>query len=90
MTNCFKLFSSNYNFTTTLLLRSSILIFETAFEPTKGELVACGGLDNLCSIYKINTSNDGSAPTQYGAAQRAHKELAAHDGYLSCCRFFDR
>jgi len=70
-------------------LRSS-WVMTCAFEPTKGELVACGGLDNLCSIYKINTSNDGSAPTQYGAAQRAHKELAAHDGYLSCCRFFDR
>ena len=25
-----------------------------AFEQTKRQMVACGGLDNLCSIYKIN------------------------------------
>ena len=68
-------------------LRSS-WVMTCAFEPTQGELVACGGLDNLCSIYKINTTGDGGAG-QYGAPQRAHKELAAHDGYLSCCRFFD-
>jgi guanine nucleotide-binding protein G(I)/G(S)/G(T) subunit beta-1 len=68
-------------------LRSS-WVMTCAFEPTKGELVACGGLDNLCSIYKINTSSDGQVP--YGQPIRAHKELAAHDGYLSCCRFFDR
>mmetsp|Transcript_12485 Transcript_12485/g.37503 ORF Transcript_12485/g.37503 Transcript_12485/m.37503 type:complete len:352 (-) Transcript_12485:909-1964(-) len=57
-------------------LRSS-WVMTCAFEPSSNELVACGGLDNLCSIYKL-TDNP---------VLRATKELAAHDGYLSCCRF---
>lgn len=59
-------------------LRSS-WVMTCAFEQSKGNLVACGGLDNLCSIYHINQ----------GTNSRAVKELAAHDGYLSCCRFID-
>jgi len=59
-------------------LRSS-WVMTCAYEQTTDELVACGGLDNLCSIYKIKL--DGTA------VNRAEKELAAHDGYLSCCRF---
>jgi len=43
------------------------------------ELVACGGLDNLCSIYRVNANGD--APTT------TYKELAQHEGYLSCSRF---
>lgn len=58
-------------------LRSS-WVMTCAYEPTQGNLVACGGLDNLCSIYKLDAQN-----------MRAHKELASHDGYLSCCRFID-
>lgn len=65
-------------------LRSS-WVMTCAFEPTQGELVACGGLDNLCSIYRV--AHTDASPY---VAQRAHKELAAHDGYLSCCRFFDK
>ena len=57
-------------------LRSS-WVMTCAFEQTKGNLVACGGLDNLCSIYQLNTQQ----------VMRSHRELAAHDGYLSCCRF---
>jgi len=59
-------------------LRSS-WVMTCAFEQQKDGLVACGGLDNLCSIYKRS-----EAPTN-----RAEQELAAHDGYLSCCRFID-
>jgi len=59
-------------------LRSS-WVMTCAFEQTKNQLVACGGLDNLCSIYQL-----GQPQTM-----RATKELAAHDGYLSCCRFID-
>lgn len=59
-------------------LRSS-WVMTCAFEQGSDSLVACGGLDNLCSIYKLKS--DGSA------VNRAEKELAAHDGYLSCCRF---
>jgi guanine nucleotide-binding protein G(I)/G(S)/G(T) subunit beta-1 len=59
-------------------LRSS-WVMTCAFEPTQKRLVACGGLDNLCSIYQLEQPQ----------VMRAHKELAAHDGYLSCCRFID-
>jgi len=58
-------------------LRSS-WVMTCAFEQIKGGLVACGGLDNLCSIYNAQDTQQPS---------RAHRELAAHDGYLSCCRF---
>jgi len=59
-------------------LRSS-WVMTCAFEQSNNQMVACGGLDNLCSIYKVS---DESASTS-----RATKELASHDGYLSCCRF---
>jgi len=59
-------------------LRSS-WVMTCAFEPTTNNMVACGGLDNLCSIYQL----------QQPQTMRASKELAAHDGYLSCCRFID-
>mmetsp|Transcript_10159 Transcript_10159/g.25753 ORF Transcript_10159/g.25753 Transcript_10159/m.25753 type:complete len:346 (-) Transcript_10159:155-1192(-) len=58
-------------------LRSS-WVMTCAFETTQNQFVACGGLDNLCSIYKVESE---------AASGRAHKELQAHDGYLSCCRF---
>lgn len=48
-----------------------------AIEQTQGKVVACGGLDNLCSVYAV-TENE---------TVRASKELAGHDGYISCCRF---
>jgi guanine nucleotide-binding protein G(I)/G(S)/G(T) subunit beta-1 len=57
-------------------LRSS-WVMTCAYEPTKGKMVACGGLDNMCSIYALGDPS----------MTRATKELAAHDGYLSCCRF---
>jgi len=59
-------------------LRSS-WVMTCAFEPTVQRLVACGGLDNLCSIYTLGQPQ----------VMRATKELQAHDGYLSCCRFVD-
>ena len=45
-------------------------------------MVACGGLDNICSIYKLPTSF-------HEQAQKVHAELSHHEGYLSCCRFID-
>lgn len=59
-------------------LRSS-WVMTCAYEPTKGKMVACGGLDNMCSIYALGDPS----------MTRATKELAAHDGYLSCCRFIN-
>jgi guanine nucleotide-binding protein G(I)/G(S)/G(T) subunit beta-1 len=60
-------------------LRSS-WVMTCAYEPSQGNMVACGGLDNLCSIYQLGQPQ----------VMRATRELAAHDGYLSCCRFIDQ
>mmetsp|Transcript_35849 Transcript_35849/g.73064 ORF Transcript_35849/g.73064 Transcript_35849/m.73064 type:complete len:358 (+) Transcript_35849:88-1161(+) len=57
-------------------LRSS-WVMTCAFEDRENEMVACGGLDNLCSIYNLNQPQ----------VLRASRELSGHDGYLSCCRF---
>ncbi|KAL1918513.1 uncharacterized protein VTP21DRAFT_3173 [Calcarisporiella thermophila] len=58
-------------------LRSS-WVMTCAYAPS-GNLVACGGLDNICSIYNLR-GKDTSRPV---------RELSAHSGYLSCCRFMD-
>jgi guanine nucleotide-binding protein G(I)/G(S)/G(T) subunit beta-1 len=62
-------------------LRSS-WVMTCAYAPS-GSYVACGGLDNLCSIYKLNLKSDSLDN------KMAHRELAQHEGYLSCCRFID-
>jgi len=59
-------------------LRSS-WVMTCAYSPS-GALVACGGLDNLCSVYKLPKDN-------VNGQQKTHAELAQHEGYLSCCRF---
>lgn len=51
-------------------------VMTCAYAPS-GNYVACGGLDNICSVYNLN-SQDNSRPC---------RELNAHTGYLSCCRF---
>lgn len=61
-------------------LRSS-WVMTCAYSPT-GQYVACGGLDNLCSVYKLPSSGDS-----VGGTQKTVAELAQHEGYLSCCRF---
>lgn len=63
-------------------LRSS-WVMTCAFEQSRGNLIACGGLDNVCSIYSMSNSSAAAGGV------RAAKELVAHDGYLSCCRFVD-
>lgn len=57
-------------------LRSS-WVMTCAYAPS-GNFVACGGLDNICSIYNLKTKE---------GAVRVARELSAHTGYLSCCRF---
>ncbi|KAK9474936.1 WD40-repeat-containing domain protein [Dipodascopsis tothii] len=59
-------------------LRSS-WVMTCAYAPS-GNFVACGGLDNICSIYSLN-SREGPI--------RVARELSAHVGYLSCCRFLN-
>lgn len=68
------------NKTAAIALRSS-WVMTCAYAPS-GQLVACGGLDNLCSVYKLAEVKDGER-------SRPYRELAGHDGYLSCCRFLD-
>lgn len=57
-------------------LRSS-WVMTCAYAPS-GSYVACGGLDNICSIYSLKT-REGNV--------RVSRELSGHAGYLSCCRF---
>lgn len=59
-------------------LRSS-WVMTCAYAPS-GNYVACGGLDNMCSIYSLKT-REGNV--------RVSRELSGHTGYLSCCRFLD-
>ncbi|XP_044167636.1 guanine nucleotide-binding protein G(I)/G(S)/G(T) subunit beta-1 isoform X1 [Acropora muricata] len=59
-------------------LRSS-WVMTCAYAPS-GNYVACGGLDNICSIYSLKT-REGNV--------RVSRELPGHTGYLSCCRFTD-
>jgi guanine nucleotide-binding protein G(I)/G(S)/G(T) subunit beta-1 len=56
-------------------LKSSY-VMSVAIEPTRGDMLACGGLDNLCTIYRR------SQPKQA-------KEMASHDGFVAACRFID-
>jgi len=63
-------------------LRSS-WVMTCAYSPS-GSMVACGGLDNLCSIYKLPTGGAGAAKD---GQHKTYGELAQHEGYLSCCRF---
>jgi len=59
-------------------LRSS-WVMTCAYAPSGG-FVACGGLDNICSIFNLKSSD---------MPIRCCRELNAHVGYLSCCRFID-
>lgn len=59
----------------------STWVMTCAYEPSRGQFVACGGLDNVCSVYKL------SKPGNMLAARAT--ELNGHEGYLACCRFLD-
>merc|ERR1711981_347767 len=59
-------------------LRSS-WVMTCAYSPS-GAFVACGGLDNNCSVYNLRSRD---------IPIRVCRELGAHTGYLSCCRFLN-
>jgi len=59
-------------------LRSS-WVMTVAYSPS-GQFVACGGLDNLCSIFNLNSQDQPI---------KVCRELNAHGGFLSCCRFLN-
>jgi guanine nucleotide-binding protein G(I)/G(S)/G(T) subunit beta-1 len=51
-------------------------VMAVAMEQMKGKLVACGGLDNLCTVYRLHDPEKAI-------------EMASHDGFVSSCRFLD-
>ncbi|EFJ31057.1 hypothetical protein SELMODRAFT_440157 [Selaginella moellendorffii] len=57
-------------------------VMACAFSPD-GETVACGGLDNLVSIFRLRSfdSTGNHAPSAV---------LTGHKGYISCCRYVPR
>ncbi|XP_018332807.1 guanine nucleotide-binding protein subunit beta-2 [Agrilus planipennis] len=61
-------------------LRSS-WVMSVAFSPS-GNFVACGGMDNMCTVYDVN-NRDAT-----GVAKMT-RELAGYEGFLSSCRFLD-
>jgi len=68
---------------TKLVPLSSAWVMTVAYSPT-GAYVACGGLDNICSGYKLDSHG---IPDEKQEAAVPNFELQHHDGYLSCCRF---
>lgn len=72
-------FSSNKLYA--IPLRSA-WVMTCAYSPGGG-LVACGGLDNLCSVYRLKDAQN------VDSKMSAAVELQNHDGYLSCCRFIN-
>jgi len=60
-------------------LRSS-WVMACAYERSHGNLVASGGLDNICTVYKLPTNPESRADAD---------PLMGHEGYLSSCRFID-
>lgn len=47
-----------------------------------GNLVACGGMDNMCTIYDLaNRDVDGGI--------KLKRELVGLEGFLSCCCFLN-
>lgn len=66
-------------------LRSS-WVMACAYAPS-GQFVACGGLDNVCSVYRVPANGSGAGNNAHVAPNKTHCELAQHEGYLSCCRF---
>jgi guanine nucleotide-binding protein G(I)/G(S)/G(T) subunit beta-1 len=61
------------------------------FSAFSGSLIASGGLDSVCSIYRLpNTPVSSKSETNKEFISEIHKpfkELCKHEGYVSCCRF---
>jgi len=55
-------------------------VMTCAYSPS-GNFVACGGLDNMCSVYNLRSATGNNSQI------KVQRELSAHTGYLSCCKF---
>ncbi|CAO3596831.1 unnamed protein product [Absidia cylindrospora] len=63
-------------------------VMTCSYSPS-GNFVASGGLDNICSVFRLNSSSNYQYQIDNNNADvsKPARELAAHAGYLSCCRF---
>lgn len=61
----------------------STWIMSTSYS-NSGSHVACGGLENICYIYRLRDANVSPIDS---TKFPPHAELAGHDGYISSCRF---
>lgn len=52
----------------------STYVMCVGMEQSNGNLVACGGLDNLCTVYRLDKEDQAM-------------EMASHDGFIASCRF---
>ncbi|KAI5693472.1 hypothetical protein M8J77_024379, partial [Diaphorina citri] len=68
------------NKTQVIPLRSA-WVMSVAFAQS-GNFVACGGMDNMCTVYDLNNRDST------GAA-KVIRELLGYEGFLSSCRFID-
>jgi len=53
-------------------------VMACAYSPVDTQMVACGGLDNICSVYNLQTKVSPITPC---------RELVGHSGYISSCKF---
>jgi len=67
------------NKTHAIHLRSN-WVMAVDYSPESG-WVASGGLDNICSVFSLKPEASKDGPI------KATRELNAHQGYLSCCKF---
>jgi len=59
-----------------------------SFSSKNGEYVACGGLDNECTVYKINYSESGAAEEKssgFNVNATKLSTLQKHKGFISDC-----
>ena len=72
---------------------ASAWVMTSAFSPS-GNLVACGGMDNMLTMYNINSrwrvrSRDTALPRDSSGVARMVREIAGYEGFLSSARFLD-
>eukprot|EP00511_Aplanochytrium_stocchinoi_P005068 CAMPEP_0204824466 /NCGR_PEP_ID=MMETSP1346-20131115/2488_1 /ASSEMBLY_ACC=CAM_ASM_000771 /TAXON_ID=215587 /ORGANISM="Aplanochytrium stocchinoi, Strain GSBS06" /LENGTH=325 /DNA_ID=CAMNT_0051951635 /DNA_START=322 /DNA_END=1299 /DNA_ORIENTATION=- len=56
-------------------------LLASAIEQKEGTHVACGGLENICSVYKLESNQEH--------IEASVAELKQHDGYISDIKFFN-
>lgn len=61
---------------------TSSWVITCAFEQSRNRLVASGGMDNVCTVYRVDNGGGSSSA-------RIAKELAGHVGYLSSTYFIN-